>query len=53
MDVDKVLERFLTLIHNRFTISQGKTMFNAILVDIDETNGQATSIERIDREVSL
>lgn len=53
VDVDKVLERFLTLIHNRFTISQGKTMFNAILVEIDETNGQATSIERIDREVSL
>jgi len=53
VDVDKVLERFLTLIHNRFTISQGKTMFNAILVDINETSGQATRTERIDREVFL
>ncbi len=52
VDIEKVLERFLTIINNRLTVSQGKTMFNAILVEVDNSSGRATSIERINREVS-
>ena len=50
-DPDSVLQRFLTAIPNRLSVGQGKTMFNAVLVGVDEKSGQATSIDRIYREV--
>jgi calcineurin-like phosphoesterase len=50
-DIDAVLQRFLTQIHNRLPVGQGKVMFNAILVGIDNKSGKATSIERIYKEV--
>ncbi|MFC1992085.1 TIGR00282 family metallophosphoesterase, partial [Chloroflexota bacterium] len=52
VDVEKVLERFLTMIHNRLSVNPGKTMFNAILVEVDDSSGRATSIERINREIA-
>jgi metallophosphoesterase (TIGR00282 family) len=50
-DIDKVLQRFLTIIPNRLSVGKGKTTFNAILVRIDDKSGKATSIERIQHEV--
>ncbi len=50
-DINAVLQRFLTMIHNRLPVGQGKVMFNAILVGIDNKSGKATSIERIYKEV--
>ena len=50
-DIEAVLQRFLTIIHHRLSVGQGKIMFSAILVKIDDKSGRATSIERIDREV--
>ncbi len=50
-DIDSVLQRFLTMIPNRLPVGQGKTMFTAMLVDIDKKTGLATSIERIYEEV--
>lgn len=45
------LEGFLTQMHHHFEISDsGHTVFNAILVDIDETTRKAVSITRIMRE---
>ena len=49
---EEVLQRFLTLIHNRLTVGHGPTMLNAVLVDVNEKTGKANSIERIYREVS-
>ncbi|MFC1949665.1 YmdB family metallophosphoesterase, partial [Chloroflexota bacterium] len=49
-DPDDVLQRFLTLIHNRLSVGKGRTKFNSVLVRVDEKSGRATSIERIDRE---
>lgn len=49
-DVDAVLQRFLTIIHNRLTVGRGRTMLNAVLVNVDEKTGKAISIERIHRE---
>lgn len=50
VDVEQVLQRFLTIINNRLTVGQGRTMFNAVLVEVDDKNGRALSIERINRE---
>lgn len=50
-DTEAVLQRFLTIIPNRLSVGQGKTMFNAVMVKVDDKSGKAMSIERIYREV--
>jgi metallophosphoesterase (TIGR00282 family) len=50
-DIEKVLQRFLTMIPNRLSVGKGKTTFNAIIVRIEDKSGKATSIERIQHEV--
>ncbi len=50
-ETEQVLQRFLTAIPNRLSVGQGKTMFTAILVKIDDNSGRATSIQRIYNEV--
>jgi len=50
-DAEAVLQRFLTAIPHRLTAGQGKTMLNAVLVEVDDESGKATGIERIYREV--
>jgi len=50
-DTESVLQRFLTIIPNRLSVGKGKTVFNAVLVEVDEKSGQALSIDRITREV--
>ena len=50
-DIEAVLQRFLTVMPYRLAVGKGKTMFNAVLVGVDEKSGKAISIERIDREV--
>jgi len=50
-DTESVLRRFLTMMPHRLSVGTGKTIFNAVLVGIDDESGKALSIERIDREV--
>ncbi len=50
-DTEAVLRRFLTIIPHRLPVGQGKTMFNAVLVRVDDQSGKAMSIDRIYREV--
>ena len=50
-DNDAVLQRFLTAIPHRLSVGQGKTMFNAVLVTVDDKSGRAMSIDRIYQEV--
>ncbi|MFC1932496.1 TIGR00282 family metallophosphoesterase [Chloroflexota bacterium] len=50
-DTEAVLQRFLTAIPNRLFVGQGKVIFSAVLVNIDNDSGKAMSIERIHREV--
>jgi len=50
-DAEAVLQRFLTIIPHRLSVGKGKTEFNAVLINVDDTTGRATSIERIQREV--
>lgn len=52
VQIQPVIERFLTQLPNRFTVEEkGPAIFNSVLVEIDDASGRATSIERIDREV--
>jgi metallophosphoesterase (TIGR00282 family) len=48
---EDVIQRFLTAMPHRLTVGEGRVMFNAILVDIDNSSGKAKSIERIYKEV--
>ncbi|HEY40431.1 MAG TPA: TIGR00282 family metallophosphoesterase [Dehalococcoidia bacterium] len=50
-DAGAVLERFLTMIPHHLSVGKGKTVFNAIVVTVDNVSGKATGIERISREV--
>ena len=52
-DTETVLQRFLSAIPHRLSVGQGKKMFNAVLVRVDDKSGKATSIDRIYREVEV
>ena len=50
-DAEAVIHRFLTGMPHRLSVGKGKTMFNAVLVRVDDDSGRGISIERIYREV--
>ncbi len=50
-DADSVIHHFLTMLPHRLSVGKGKTIFNAVLIRVDEDSGKAISIERIYREV--
>jgi 2',3'-cyclic-nucleotide 2'-phosphodiesterase len=49
-DVQTVIERFLTMMPVRLTVGKGTPVLNSVMVEVDETSGKATKIERITRE---
>jgi metallophosphoesterase (TIGR00282 family) len=51
-DKNIVIERFLTLMPNRLVVANGLPMLTAIIVDVDETTGKASHIERVSREMT-
>jgi len=52
VEVQDVLQRFLTQLPNRFNVAEkGPTILNSVLIDIDDESGRARSIERLDVEV--
>ena len=50
-DAEAVIRRFLTMIPHRLSVGKGKTIFNAVLVRVDDSSGKAISIDRIYQEV--
>ncbi len=53
-DVQVVIQRFLTVTPVRLTVSTDhKTIFNSVLVSVDDKSGQALAIERVDRETEI
>ena len=50
-DAEAVLHRFLTMIPHRLSVGKGRTVFNAVLVRVDDDSGRAISIDRIYHEV--
>ncbi len=51
-DTEAVIRRFLTIMPHRLSVGKGKTIFNTVLVRIDDDSGRAISIERISQEVA-
>jgi len=50
-DTEAVLQRFLTGMPHHLSVGQGKTMFNAVLVEVADDTGRAIGIKRIYREL--
>jgi metallophosphoesterase (TIGR00282 family) len=48
-NIDSVLQRVLTMMPGRITAARGPVMFTAMLLEINNRNGKAESIERITR----
>ncbi len=51
-DAEAVIQRFLTMMPHHLSVGKGKPVLNAVLVEVDETSGRATGIERIQREMT-
>jgi len=49
-DTEAVIHSFVTRMPHRFSIGKGRATFDAVLVEVDEANGKAVSIQRIWRE---
>ena len=49
VDKEGPLQRFLTQMPHKLTISEGKKVFNAVIIELDEKSGKAIAIERIYR----
>ncbi|ADQ46544.1 metallophosphoesterase [Caldicellulosiruptor kronotskyensis 2002] len=47
VDKDIVIQKFTTLLPVRFEVAKGKAQFNGIVFEVDNNNGKAVSIERI------
>jgi metallophosphoesterase (TIGR00282 family) len=47
IEVDQIVERFLTNMPARFEIAAGETVLSAVVVDIDNETGKATGIQRL------
>lgn len=53
-EMAEVFERLLTQRPKRLRVAtEGPMRFNSVLIDFDETTGNATQIVRVDREISL
>ena len=46
-DADAVLNSFLTRMPHRFSIGRGSASFDAVMVEVNELDGRAISIERV------
>lgn len=52
METERVIERFLTQMPNRFDpVDSGPAVFNSVLITFDEETGHTTAIERVDSVV--
>lgn len=49
MKKEKSIQRFLTKLPQRFEVAENQPGFNAVIIEIDEKNGQAVSIRRLSR----
>ena len=51
-EIKAVLQGFLSQMPRRLSVPHGPVLMNSVLVEIDEAEGRATKIQRIDRMVS-
>jgi metallophosphoesterase (TIGR00282 family) len=46
-EIESVMQRFLTGMPHRLSVAKGKSVFNAVMVEVAEESGRAVNIERI------
>jgi 2',3'-cyclic-nucleotide 2'-phosphodiesterase len=49
VQVEPIIQHFLTCMPARFEVADGPVTFNAVLVEVNDQSGQATAIQRVDR----
>jgi hypothetical protein len=49
MDIEPVLARFRTQLPHKFRVAEGRAIVCGVVIDVDEANGQARSITRVQR----
>ncbi len=49
-DIEDVIQRFLTDIPSRLSVAKGRSSLNGVLIQVDDSTGMATGIERVYRE---
>jgi 2',3'-cyclic-nucleotide 2'-phosphodiesterase len=49
VQVEPILQHFLTHMPARFDVAEGPVVFNAVLVEVSDASGRAVSIQRVDR----
>lgn len=49
VDTESAIHSFLTGMPHRFSVGEGAVIFDAVLIEVDETTGRAVSIQRIQR----
>ncbi len=47
VEVEMIIERFLTYMPKRFNTAKGKGILSAVIIDIDDSTGRASDIQRI------
>jgi len=47
IDVEQIIERFLTNMPMRFETAKGEGIFSAVVIEIDEKTGRSTAIQRL------
>jgi hypothetical protein len=47
IEKDQIIERFLTHMPRRFDVAEGKAILSAVVIEVDEKNGKATGIQRL------
>lgn len=52
-EAEDVIYRFLTMMPRHLSVGKGSPELNAVVVEIDERSGKATTIERIHREMEV
>jgi len=47
-DVESVIDRFLTQMPHRLSVGRGNSIFNSVLLEVDDESGKASNISRLD-----
>lgn len=50
MDPEPVIERYLTQMYHRYDVAKGPVVFNAVLIDLDDSTGRARTIKLLQDE---
>jgi len=47
IEKEQIIDRFLTHMPKKFNVAEGKAILSAIIIEIDDANGKATAVQRL------